>query len=80
MIEVKKKSGEPLESMLRRFKKKLLQSGTIFRARALRFYEPSRNKRATRDSAIRRSRIKAEKELAKKLGKDSMDMPGSRKR
>jgi len=69
MVEVKKKDGESLEGMLRRFTKKVQQSGLLIRAKKSRFYEPPKSKRAVRESAIRRRSIKDRNELLRKMGK-----------
>lgn len=67
-IEVKKRQGENTRSLLRRFSRRIQQSGVLIRARKARFYEKERSKREKRESAIRRERIKSEKDKLKKLG------------
>ncbi len=69
VVEVKKKDGESVESLLRRFTKKVQQSGVLLRAKRSRFFEPPRSKRAIRASAIRRSEIKVRKDFLRKIGK-----------
>ncbi|MFH0853034.1 MAG: 30S ribosomal protein S21 [bacterium] len=69
MVEVKKKDGESLEGMLRRFTKKVQQSGVLIRAKKSRYYEPPKSKRAIKESAIRRRSIKDRNELLRKMGK-----------
>jgi len=69
VVEVKKKEGESVESLLRRFTKKVQQSGVLLRAKRSRFFEPPRSKRAIRENAIRRSEIKVRKEFLRKIGK-----------
>ena len=39
MVEVKKKDNESFDSLLRRFNRKIQQSGVLIRARRIRFFE-----------------------------------------
>lgn len=69
MVEVKKKEGESFESLLRRFNRKIQQSGVLVRARKIRFYEAPKSRRLVREGARRRSELKEKREELKKLGK-----------
>jgi small subunit ribosomal protein S21 len=69
MVEVKKKDNESFESLLRRFNRKIQQSGVLIRARRTRFFEPVKSRNLTRAAAQRRTIIKAQKEELKRLGK-----------
>jgi small subunit ribosomal protein S21 len=69
MVEVKKKDNESFENLLRRFNRKVQQSGILVRARKIRFFEPPKSRNLQRVAARRRSQIKAQKEELKKLGK-----------
>lgn len=69
MVEVKKKDNESFESMLRRFNRKIQQSGVLIRARKTRFFQPLKSRNLQRVAARRRSQIKAEKEELRKQGK-----------
>ncbi len=69
MVEVKKKDGESFESLLRRFNRKIQQSGVLVRARKTRFFEPAKSKRFVRDDARRRAVLKEKREELKKFGK-----------
>ena len=69
MVEVKKKDNESFESLLRRFNRKIQQSGVLIRARKTRFFEPAKSRNLKRAAAQRRAIIKVEKEEQKKLGK-----------
>ncbi len=69
MAEVKRKKGETFESLLRRFNKRILQSGKILQAKKVRFLEKQPNKNLTKKLALRRLKIKAQKEYLKKIGK-----------
>lgn len=69
MVEVKKKDNESFENLLRRFNRKVQQSGVLIRARKTRFYEPPKSRNLLRSAAQRRTVIRAKKEEEKKLGK-----------
>jgi ribosomal protein S21 len=80
VVEVRRKDGESGESLLRRFTRRVQQSGTLIRAKKRRFYESPKNKRAVREDAIRRSVIRGKREYLKKIGKldDWMERKGYR--
>ena len=67
-IEVRKKTGETTRSLLRRFSRRIQQSGILIRARKARFHEKERTKRERRESALRRVKIGREKEKLRKMG------------
>lgn len=69
MVEVKKREGESGESLLRRFTKKVQQSGLLIRAKKGRFYDPPKTKREIRVDALRRKSIREKKEYLRKIGK-----------
>ncbi|MBU0613316.1 30S ribosomal protein S21 [Patescibacteria group bacterium] len=69
VVEVKKKDSETSESLIRRFSKKVQQSGVLIRAKKSRFHEPVKNKRKSKDDALRRKDIKSKKEYLRKIGK-----------
>ena len=69
MAEVKRKKSETFESLLRRFHKKLQQSGRLIQSRKIRFYERPKNKNKTRREALRRLEITEKREYLKKIGK-----------
>jgi ribosomal protein S21 len=69
MVEVRRKERESLESLIRRFNKRVQQSGTLYVARKSRFFERKKSRNLQRQSAIRSAELRAERELLKKLGK-----------
>ncbi len=69
MIEVRRRDNESSESLLRRFSKRVQQSGVLLRAKKRRFYEKGKNKRAQRVDALRRLDIREQREMLRKLGK-----------
>lgn len=80
MVEVKKKDNEPFESLLRRFNRKIQQSGVLIRARKTRFFEATKSRNLQRIAARRRAEIRVVKEEQKRLGKPVKTGPGMRKR
>ncbi len=69
MIEVKKKEKETSESLIRRFSRRVQQSGVLVHARRSRFLEDKKNKREKRVEALYKIKIRKEIEKMKKLGK-----------
>ncbi len=68
MIEVKRKEGESVEGMLRRFSKRVQQSGLILQTKKRRFFETPKTKREQREDAVRRLSIRSRKEYLRKTG------------
>jgi len=69
VAEVKRKKGETFESLMRRFHKKLQQSGRLLQSRKIRFYERPKSKTKIRREALRRISIRQKREYLKKIGK-----------
>lgn len=69
MVEVRKKSNESSESMLRRFTRRWQESGVGIRARKRRFYQKDFTKREKRIRALYRIKKHKEYETLQKLGK-----------
>ena len=67
-IEVRKKDRETTRSLLRRFSRRIQQSGVLIRARKARFLEKEKGKGERRASALRRTKIGKEKEKLRKMG------------
>lgn len=69
VVEVKKKKGESFESLMRRFSRRVQESGRMLQARKIRFRESEKNKNAERDAALRRLELSAKREYLLKTGK-----------
>ena len=69
MIEVKKKDRETSESLIRRFSRRVQQSGVLVRARKTRFRVEDKSKREIRDGAMYRAKVKKVVDHLKKMGK-----------
>jgi small subunit ribosomal protein S21 len=70
MIQVTRKDNkESVENLLRRFTRKVQQSGVLSTAKAGQYYEKSESKRDRRQKAIVRRARKADKIKKLKLGR-----------
>ena len=69
LVEVKRKDNESFENLLRRFNRKIQQSGVLVRARKTRFFSPVKSRNLERSTAQRRSELKEIREEMKRLGK-----------
>lgn len=69
MSEAKRKKNETFESLLRRFNKKMMQSGKILQARKIRYFKSEPNKNLRKKNALHRIETKRQKEYLKKIGK-----------
>ena len=67
-MEIRKREGESVSSMIYRFTKKTQQSGILKEAKKRRFYERPKSKIKRKLSALHRAEKKSEFERAKKLG------------
>lgn len=77
MAEVKRKKSETFESLLRRFHKKLQQSGRLIQSRKIRFYERPKSRTKIKREALRRKEITSKREYLKKIGKLKEEKPTS---
>lgn len=68
-VDVKRKQNESVESMLRRFTKKVQQSRVLYRAKQIQFRQQPKNKRKIREDALRRRGIHQRREFLRKIGK-----------
>jgi ribosomal protein S21 len=69
VIEVRKKEKETSESLIRRFSRRVQQSGVLVHARKSRFLKDKKNKREKRVEALYKIKIRKEIDKLKKLGK-----------
>jgi len=80
MVEVKRKKSETFEALVRRFGKKIHQSGRLLQVRKVSYFNPKKNKTAQRETAARRQKISAEREYKRKIGILEEDPRHSRRR
>ena len=67
-LEIKKQTRETSQSLVRRFAKRVQQSGILVRARKVRFRERTKSKQMKKRSALRREELRQKYERLKKLG------------
>jgi len=68
-LEVKRKEKESSQNLVRRFAKRLQQSGILVRARKNQFKKREKSRELRKRTALRRKEIKKQDEKIKKLGK-----------
>lgn len=69
VIEVKKSSSENNTSLLRRFSRKVIESGLVKEVKSKRYNERDMSKLSQKDMALRKMMRRKEVEKLKKLGK-----------
>jgi ribosomal protein S21 len=69
VVEVKRKERESLESLLRRFNRHIIQSGTIDNVKQHMFHQKKETKRQNRNSAQYRSLVRGQREELRRTGK-----------
>jgi len=69
VVEVKQKTNESFEKLIRRFTKKIIQSGKLLQARKVRFQNERKNKRKIKSAAIYRLKAQDQREYLRKIGK-----------
>ncbi len=73
MIHIKRKEKETTESLIRRFSRRVQQSGVLRQVRKLRFRVEEKSKPARRNEALYKVKIRKEIDRLKKLGKFDED-------
>jgi ribosomal protein S21 len=68
MVEVRRRQHEGVESLFRRFSRKVQQSGVLLQARKIRFYSRKKSRTKRREEAQRRTKLLQERERLIKLG------------
>lgn len=69
MADFKRKKGESFESFLRRFSKRLQQSGKLYEARQRQYNKPEKSRNVKKKDALQLRKIRIKKEYLKKIGK-----------
>ncbi|MBP6889158.1 MAG: hypothetical protein KBC83_00450 [Candidatus Moranbacteria bacterium] len=69
MIQVKRKERETAEGLIRRFSRRVQQSGVLRRVRKLRFRQGEKSKDERRNEALYKVKIRKEIDRLKKMGK-----------
>ena len=69
MIEVKRKDRETSESLIRRFGRRIQQSGVLVHARKSRFRTEEKSRRQMREGAMYKEKVRKVVSRLKKMGK-----------
>lgn len=69
MIEVKRKEGETTSTLIRRFGRKMQESGNLLRARSIKFKARPLSSLTKKRKAIKRTKRQKRMEYLRKLGK-----------
>lgn len=69
MIQVKKKEKETAESLIRRFSRRVQQSGVLKQVRRQRFHQEEKSRDKRRSEALYKVKIRKEISRLKKLGR-----------
>ncbi len=69
MIEIRKKDKESSESLIRRFSRRIQQSGVLVNARRARFRMEKKSKRELREGAMYKLKVKKMVDNLKKMGR-----------
>ena len=67
MLQVTRKDDESVENMIRRFNKKVIQSGILTTARQKKYFQKPISKTEAREVAIRK-RVRKEQKMREMLG------------
>lgn len=73
MIQVRRKERETAESLIRRFSRRVQQSGVLKQVRKMRFHQEEKSRVKRRDEALYKVKIRKEINRLKKLGKFDED-------
>lgn len=69
MIEVKRRKNESFESLMRRFRKQVQQSGVVLQAKKVQYHKSHKSKNIQRASTLIRLKKKDTMEFLSKIGK-----------
>ncbi len=69
MVQFKRKKGESFEAFLRRFNRRLQQSGKLMEARKNRYTQKELNETRKKKSALIGLKLRNKKEYLRKIGK-----------
>ncbi|MEI7741345.1 MAG: hypothetical protein WCJ29_02470 [bacterium] len=69
MLDVKRRKTESFESLLRRFTRRVQESGTVIQTKKNRFHKDQLNHTEVRKSALRRKEMREKREYLERSGK-----------
>ena len=68
VLKINRKEKESSQSLVRRFSKRIRQSGILVQARRIRFRKKSKSKQMKKRSALRKEQMKKEYQKKKRMG------------
>ena len=68
MAEVRRKKGESFEALLRRFTRRVQESGRLLQAKKIRYHKGEKSKNLQKETALRREYLRAKKDFLIKTG------------
>ncbi|MCC6639155.1 30S ribosomal protein S21 [Candidatus Falkowbacteria bacterium] len=68
MVDVKRKKNESFEGLIRKFNKRIMQSGKVLQAKKVQRLEKKINRNKRKALALRRNEIKTQTEFLRKTG------------
>jgi len=71
-LEIKKEERENSQNLVRRFSRRVKQSGILLNARKFRFFEKNKSREMKKRSALRKEQLRKEYEKLEKLGKNNV--------
>ncbi len=69
MVETKRKKGESFDALLRRWQRRVIESGQVIQAKKIRYRTKAKSKTARQKSALHRLESSTQREYLKKIGK-----------
>ena len=69
-IQIKKNPRETSQNLVRRFSRRIQQSGVLRRARNIRFTKRGKSEQLKKKTALRKQELKKEYQILEKLGKE----------
>ncbi|MCD4704721.1 30S ribosomal protein S21 [bacterium] len=78
MVEVKSKGNESFEKLIRRFTKKIIQSGKLLQARKIRFRNKGKNYYKKKGAALYKMKAQDKRDYLRKIGKLDDEFKGRR--
>lgn len=80
MVEVRRRKNESFDSLLRRFSRRVVESGKVIQVKKIKYYQDKPNKNKVHKSALHRQKTRQSHEYLKKIGKLPDERPAKKRR
>lgn len=80
MVEVRRRKNESFDSLLRRFSRRVVESGKVIQVKKIKYHQGKPNKNKVQQSALHRQRTRQHHEFLKKVGKLTDERPAKKRR